>query len=95
MPHLLDLLGAGGVARHLARGIGRQGVEDHEGDDADAEQDQNREHEPADQISNHQCRPRKVGSRISRRASPMRLKERASSAMQPPGKKTSQGAVSK
>ena len=82
-------------ARDLTGRIGRDDEEKDEGDEGHADQDQQRLHQAAEDIGGHQYRPFCVGSRISRSASPTRLKPSASRMMAAPGMKTSQGAVVK
>ena len=85
-------VGRGGAAGDLPRRVGRQDVEQQEGDEADPEQDQHRRRQPPRRVG-HQPRPFCVGSSTSRSASPTRLKASASIRIATPGKKTSQGAV--
>ena len=80
----------GSAARRAAPGehagrVGRQRIEQHEGDGGNAEQDQAGLDEAFCQKLCHQPRPRWVGSRMSRSASPTRLKESAVSRMAMPG----------
>ena len=49
--------------------------------------------QPLEKNQRHQPLPRCVGSRMSRKASPTRLKDRAVSRMTAPGMNTSQGAA--
>ena len=76
----------------LPRRVGRQQVEQQEGDEADPEQDQHRRHQPPGDVGHHP-RPFCVGSSTSRSPSPTRLKASASSTIAAPGMNTSQGAV--
>ena len=75
--------------------IGRQCVEQQEGDGADAEQDECRLNKSAENEKGHQPRPLWVGSRMSRSASPTRLNDKAVSRITAPGMNTNQGADSK
>ncbi len=88
-----DRLGRSAAAGDHAGRIGRKGVEQHEGDGRYAEQDESRLRQPAQHEGRHQPLPRWVGSRMSRSASPTRLKESAVRRMIAPGMKTSQGAA--
>ena len=81
------------AAGEHARRVGRQRIEQHEGDGGHTEQDQAGLHEAFCQQRRHQPRPRWVGSSMSRSASPTRLKASAVSRITAPGKKTSQGAA--
>ena len=89
---VLDRLGRRAAAGDLPHRIGRQQVEQREGDQRHAEQDQQRLDQPAAEIGDH-ARPLCVGSRMSRSASPTRLKASASARIAAPGKNTSQGAA--
>ena len=91
--NVLHHLGRGAAARDLAHRVGRQQEQQQIGDQRDAQQDEQGLAQPARQIEAHQSRPRWVGSSASRRASPSRLKARASSRIAAPGKNTSHGAV--
>ena len=92
---LLDLLGRRAPSGDLPRRIGGHDEEEKVGDQADADQDEDRLDQPAGDIGEHQYRPFWVGSRMSRSASPTRLKPSARRMMAKPGKKTSHGAVVK
>ena len=72
-PDALDHLGRGVAPRELPHRVGRQQIEQHVGDQRDAEQDEQRLAEPPGEVAAHQSRPRWVGSSASRSASPSRL----------------------
>ena len=88
-----DHLGVGAAPGDEGGGIGREVMQQQEGDDRDAEQHGERLQEPLGEQGRHQPRPRWVGSSRSRKASPTRLKESAVARMTAPGMKTSQGAA--
>jgi len=93
MAHVADHLSAGAAACDQGGRIGRQEMQQQERDERDPEQDRDRLDQSLRQEPRHQPRPRCVGSKMSRKASPSRLKERAVARMMAPGMKTSQGAL--
>ena len=88
-----DHLGVGAAAGDQRRRVGGQIMQEQEGDDGDAEQHAGGLGQPPSHEGRHQPRPRCVGSRRSRSASPTRLKESAVARMTAPGMNTSQGAA--
>ena len=92
---ILDNLRRRASPGDLARRIGRHDEQQEEGDQRHPDQNGDGLNQPAEQIGDHQYRPFCVGSRISRSASPTRLKPSASMMIARPGKNTSHGAVVK